>query len=357
MQKGNYVLTYFRLLILAIFIFSCSNYPQIYNPYPQPFSPSYSPSTVPSILPTITPSSVKPSASSTSVPTPTAKPVPTPTLSTLSPSSFISTSVTPPLGGKTRENYLKIKNVPFTGKFQFVFMGDNRNSSPFSNNGNEVYERMIEKINKLTTKPLFAVNGGDFTFDGLERHWKKFAEMNAKFTMPLLTIVGNHDIDPLYIGTGKGRSYYEEHYTPPNPQTGLDDYSFDYGNTRFIVLDDADYTITDKQFGWLTNQMRTNLGHKIVMTHIPPAYGVWEHPLNDKEISKRFMNICEANKVELVLLCHIHLFDDSVKRNQTQYIISGGVGAPLVDSTYGNAIYHFLIVTIGDNVKYQMLPL
>jgi len=310
-------------------------------------------------------SSVAPSVPSPSLP----QTSPTLPLATHTPSVSATSSVlTPPLGGMTRVNYLKIKNVPFNGEFQFVFMGDNRNSSPFTTGGNEVYERLIDKINKLNPKPLFVVNGGDFTFDCLNSHWEKFAEMNAKFTLPLLTIVGNHDIDPLHIGAGKGRSYYEEHYMPPNPQTGLDDYSFDYGNTRFIALDTADYTITDKQFGWLNMQMKTDLAHKIVMTHIPPAYGDWAHPLKDKDgdvdnplndtnISNRFMNICETNKVELVLLCHVHIFDDSVKRKDTQYIISGGAGAPLIESPHGNSIYHFLLVTIGNDIKYKMIPL
>ena len=291
-------------------------------------SPSGNPSVAPSVIPSASPKSTK------------------------------STYATPPTSGKSKENYLKIKNVPFTGKFQFVFLGDNRNSSPFSTDGNEIYESLISKINKLKAKPLFVVNGGDFTYDSLGTHWRKFEEMNSKLLVPLLTIPGNHDIL-------LGRSYYETNYMPKNPDTGFFDYSFDYGNTRFICLDDASAEIADKQIGWLTNQLKTDMAHKIVMAHVPPSYKNWESHglddedkgLTDKEISKKFMDICEGNKVELVLLSHIHLFDNSVVRNGVQYIVSGGAGGPLKESGFGNPIFHYVMITIGDTVKYELVAL
>lgn len=254
-----------------------------------------------------------------------------------------------PVFGNTATNLRRIQQKPYNGTVRFVVMGDNRNSSPFSHGGDKIYAKVIEKVNQL--QPDFAVNLGDFTFDNLAPHWRDFERITSNVKTPYLTVVGNHDI--LF-----GRSYYESSYTPPNPETGLDDYAFDYGNTRFIALDTANFTVTDRQFTWLERQMQTPF-KKVVFTHTPPRHGVWEHKLSPSpEVSKRFLELNQKYQVEHVFLGHIHLFDQR-QVNGIKYIVSGGGGAPMDQGRdYGQNIYHVILVEIKDGqLTTQMIPI
>jgi len=254
-----------------------------------------------------------------------------------------------PAFGNTLTNIRKINQKPFNGNLRFVVLGDNRNSSPISTGGDKVYAKVIDKINQL--KPDFAINLGDFTFDALKPHWNTFERLTSKVQVPYLTVIGNHDM--LF-----GRSYYESRYTRPSPETGLDDYSFDYGNSRFIILDTANYNLTDRQFVWLEKMLQTPL-KKFVFTHTPPRHGVWDHKLAPTpEVSARFMGLNEKYKTDFVFLGHIHLYDQR-KVGSVNYMVSGGAGAPLDNKDdYGQGTYHVGMIEVnGHQVSHQMVPI
>jgi 3',5'-cyclic AMP phosphodiesterase CpdA len=253
-----------------------------------------------------------------------------------------------PAFGNTATNLRRILAQPQTGRFRFAFFGDNRNSSPFTTGANKIYAKLIDQVNR--DQPNFAINGGDFTFDSLNTHWRDFEKVNSAIRVPFLTVVGNHDI--LF-----GRSYYENNYTPPNPETGLDDYSFDFNNTRLIVIDNAQYNLTERQFQWLERQLQTPM-KKIVMAHSPPRHGVWDHKLSpSKENSARWMGLHEKYRVDLVLLSHIHIYDSRTV-NGVPYVVSGGGGAPLdKNKSWGQSLYHYVMVEVdASGVRHQLVP-
>lgn len=254
-----------------------------------------------------------------------------------------------PVFGNTLTNIKKIQSKPYNGTLRFVMLGDNRNSNPFSTGGNKIYKKVIDQINQLN--PDFAINLGDFTFDALKPHWRTFEKITSASRVPYLTVVGNHDI--IF-----GRSYYESNYTQPNAETGLDDYSFDYGNARFIALDTANYTYTDRQLVWLEKQLNTPL-KKFVFTHTPPRYGVWNHKLAPSpEASARFMKLMETYKPDFVLMGHVHLYDQR-KVNGVNYMVSGGAGAPLERGKgFGQSVYHVAMIEVkGDQVSHRLVPI
>lgn len=254
-----------------------------------------------------------------------------------------------PVFGNTQSNVRQIQQKPYDGVIRFVVMGDNRNSSPFSNGGDRVYSKVIQKVNELN--PNFAMNLGDFTFDSLRPHWSTFERITGKVQVPYLTVVGNHD--NLF-----GRSYYESRFTPPNSETGLDDYAFEYGNTRFIVVDTANFNLTERQFQWLEKQYQTPL-NTVVFSHTPPSHGVWEHKLAPSpEVTRRWIALNAKYQVSHVFLGHIHLFDQRTF-DGVNYTISGGGGAPLDNKTsYGQSVYHVVMAEIrGNQVTTQMIPI
>lgn len=274
--------------------------------------------------------------------------LPTQLYNLLDPFSALKARVEPTFGNTTT-NLKRIQAKPYNGTIRFVLMGDNRNSSPFTTGGNKIYTQVIDQINQL--KPDFAFNLGDFTFDNLETHWKTFEKITGKIQAPYLTVIGNHDA--LF-----GRSYYEAGYTPPNAETGLDDYTFDYGNARFIILDTANYAYTERQFQWLEKLLQTPL-KKIVLTHTPPRYGVWNHKLSPSaELSKRWMGLMEKYHADQVFLGHIHLYD-ARQINGVNYLVSGGAGAPLDKKpSFGQSLHHVVLVEIkGDQIQTKLVPI
>ena len=113
-----------------------------------------------------------------------------------------------------------------------------------------------------------------------------------------------------------------------------------------FALDDANSTITSGQFTWLKKQLQTDL-IKIVITHEPPLLGDWhKHGIEDKAASARLLSILDSSNVSLVLLSHIHDFDDTVRRGTTQYIVSGGAGAPMDDDDFAKVGNHFVKIRV-----------
>lgn len=255
-----------------------------------------------------------------------------------------------PTAGSTRDAILQIQEVPpAPDGFSFVFMGDSRNSSPIAKDGDATYRRTIDAINQSGAR--FAIHGGDFTFDNLTYHWNNVQKIHKKLRMPLLTVIGNHD-------TIAGRTFYESNFAAPSSHTGLDDYSFDYGGVRFISLDNANLTVTARQFDWLQEQLRTDLA-RIVLIHAPPSLGHWKvHGMKDTVTSARLVQILDQGHVSMVLISHIHAFDDSVRRGDTQYIVSGGAGAPPHDFGFGQPVHHLVLIQVqtGGGFSYRMVP-
>ncbi|MBV8062540.1 MAG: metallophosphoesterase [Nevskia sp.] len=252
--------------------------------------------------------------------------------------------------GNTAQNIQKIQAVPFSGHFTFTFMGDNRDSSPFTSDGEKVYQQVIAKINQI--RPDFAVNDGDFTYEGLLEHWQTFEQLTGAVQVPFLTVIGNHD-------AVLSRTYYELNYTPANPVTGLDDYTFTYGNTRFIALDDANQSISPAQFTWLHQQLTApGVQNTIVMAHIPPSYGNWTRSENlGAKDSSAFMELMAQDHASLVLLSHTHLFDGSVSYKGVPYVVSGGAGADLDTPGWGQSLYHITQITVdGQHITWEMIP-
>lgn len=254
-----------------------------------------------------------------------------------------------PAFGNTDTNIRKIKGTPHDGVIRFAAFGDNRNSSPFSTGANKIYRKVIDKVNQL--QPDFAINTGDFTFDSLRPHWRKFEEISSHIRVPYLTVIGNHD--NLF-----GRGYYESRFTPPHPETGLDDYSFDYAGARFIIMDNANYNFTERQFAYMEKMLQTPL-KKFVFAHAPPKFGVWDHKLApSRENSARWMALMSKYNVDHVVMGHIHLYDQRVIDGVT-YTVTGGGGAPLDrKGDYGQSLYHMVMFEMGpDGIRSELVPI
>ncbi len=229
-----------------------------------------------------------------------------------------------------------------TEAFSFVVMGDNRPRSQTNTVQPEVFYEMISEVNLLD--PDFAMLLGDLIFGyskspyRLRRMWDGFDKAVKTFTVPYYLIIGNHDIS----NPAMQKEYYERY-----GKEFKNYYSFNHHKSHFIVLDsevvgNAGY-ITGKQLTWLKRDLKRNrtAEHIFVFMHRPLEEGVepsnWMrdiHPLMVKY------------HVDTVFAGHWHVYQKMKTRDGVRYIITGGAGAPIGNSSINGSFFHYILVTV-----------
>ena len=220
-------------------------------------------------------------------------------------------------------------------------MGDSRNSI-------ETFNKLIMKINNEDS--LFSINLGDFINNGDAFQYKFYINQIGKLDKPSLNAIGNHEIRKAN-GRENYKKYFGEYY-----------YSFIIGNTYFIVLDNADYTIDSKQMEWLKKELSKskNYKYRFVFAHVPlydPRRGDYEvgHSMTDINQIKEINNLLDYYDVTMMFASHIHAYYKGMW-GKTPYIISGGAGAKLRETDPSHNFYHYIKVKISDaEIEYNII--
>lgn len=190
----------------------------------------------------------------------------------------------------------------------------------------------------------FSVQLGDMVSRGLERQYLRFfGELNAlRVTKPYLTVIGNHDRS---VPNGKSHSrLYRALF-------GKNNYHFDYGGVRFVVLDSSAKRLTRAQLKWLSSVLDTGR-RKIVFTHMPPSLltlwgGFAAHGMGGfKQGAREFVDLAARKGVERVYMGHVHAFGVQDYRG-VRYVLTGGGGSALFPSGASDKFHHYLTVTVG----------
>ncbi len=240
------------------------------------------------------------------------------------------------MGNHNQMQIDKIHSLPPSDHFNFAVMGDNKNSF-------KTFDQILKDLD--TQDYTFAIDVGDLVFDGEKVKYQIFYHMIEKVKTPFLVAIGNHD-----IREGGAKNYLEIF--------GKFYYSFDYGNSLFIILDDANEERIDAvQMGWLEEQLQKKYQHKFVFLHVPPfdPRPKITHSLSDKQNAKDFMNLMEKYKPDIVFASHIHAYFDEV-RNGINYVITGGAGSELWGKDPEHYFNHYIKVEIaGDKVTKEVV--
>ena len=153
-------------------------------------------------------------------------------------------------------------------KFEFIAVADIQASS------DENFAKGAETVRAgLKTMPgaEFIVNLGDFTNDSTNEEWDAYArnvkDIHAKTT--LVPIAGNHD--GLGVWDWFNNMFSLDTSESVQVRNGVN-YSFDYGNAHFAVLNTNDLlSVSIAQLKWLENDMNsTDKDWKIVFMHKSP---------------------------------------------------------------------------------------
>lgn len=222
--------------------------------------------------------------------------------------------------------------------FAFAVIGDNRD-------GTEVYRRLIGRLN--AAKPAFVVNGGDLVPNGQAAEYDQFLQASAALAVPYYTLTGNHDI------RGEGRELYNRLLAPNY-------YDFVWGNSHFIMLDNADGGMDAAQLAWLEDKLaKRATRHVFLFMHRPPfdPRPGGSHAMSSAELGERLVSLAARYKVTTIFASHIHAYLAGEWQG-VPYHITGGAGAPLHGKREAGGFHHYLWVDVaGDKVKVKTVKI
>jgi Icc protein len=207
-----------------------------------------------------------------------------------------------------QKNIERIKARPLTDTVKFILMGD-------SQRWYDETDAFIKSAN--SQKDIaFILHAGDISDFGLSQEFKWVHEIMKNLKAPYLTVIGNHDL------VANGPAAYRKIYGPM-------DYSFDYGNNKFIFINtnSREYIFNGQvpNVNWLEAELANNPENKnaIVVAHIPPFDGDFDPNLQD-----RYAKLLSQNSnVKFTLYGHQHTFKDGEFYNDgVHYYLTTSMG-------------------------------
>ncbi len=259
---------------------------------------------------------------------------------------------------------------PATEPFSFVMYGDNRTN--FLR-----HEEIVKGI--ALESPDFIINTGDVVMTGLRADWdtEYFDPLKDLITStPVYIAIGNHENGTLYVNKGTSSPeldampysyYFYSYFSFPAPEHE-NYYSFSYGNTFFIVIDNnktgypdrafPDIAVGSAQYTWLEEQLKSSAAQDaewlIVAGHIPVFFNGSSDvfPMNYDTTWPLF----KTYGVDLFFSGHIHDYERNYV-DAIYHVISGGGGGPqdiriqnLEDIRKQRTNYHYCTVDIDGPV-------
>ncbi len=225
--------------------------------------------------------------------------------------------------------------------FSFIVFGD-------SEGGPAIFKDLIARINR-EPKVAFCVGLGDFASSANDKAYKSYLTMTNKLSTKLYQVVGNHDV-------------YKGGYSLFNRYFGASYYSFNYGNSHFIVLDNAlSKSFNAKQFGWLKADLANNSKENIFVFMHKPIFDPTElytgTEFSAKKTTEELLEVFKRYQVKYVFTGHVHGYVRTV-RDGTVYIVTGGGGSPLHLPREFGGFYHCVRMDVrGSNICDNILML
>ena len=278
-------------------------------------------------------------------------------------------------------------------EFTFVVFGDNRpgKGEPQPETIKEIFSEIKE------IDPAFAMSLGDIiegkpspndrqAIEEIRKQFTEFLALAEQAGVPIFNAPGNHEMDDSQdVPTQRMHDLYHECV---GPSYG----AFNYGNSRFIVLNTEDIPAADtpkppegeefsfmspKQIAELKADLDINRDKKYIFItmHYPihakdegPPESEWDDRLTPKSRKALLELFDNYDNIAYVLAAHEHLYyNPQLPENvgdvpewkpgdPINYLISGGAGAPLNKGKWG--FHHYLIFKVtGARVTVELVRL
>ncbi len=189
-----------------------------------------------------------------------------------------------------------------TDQFSFMYMGDIQEGIP-------EWGGFLHQAYTDHPQLKFTLVGGDLVNYGESvDEWVDFFEASAGVfdRIPVMPTLGNHD-------DCTGTLYLKSFALPQNGPDDLKehDYSFDYGNAHFVVLNSNrmgnEGLLYEQGINWLEADLAsTNQEWKFVMFHHPP-YPV-QNDFHTDAIRDYWIPVLEQYDVDMVFVGHQHMY-------------------------------------------------
>jgi Icc protein len=179
----------------------------------------------------------------------------------------------------------------------------------------------------------FVIHGGDITDFGLTDEFRWIHDRLKKFTMPYLTVIGNHDC------VANGKIIYEKLYGPH-------DYSITVAGNRFVFLNtnSLEYkTNIPPNLDYLQGALAdvNNYQNAFVVSHVPPF-----DPDFDRSKEAGFAQLIRQYQVKYSIHGHQHTHRMRQPYNDGKdYLVIGSVE---------NRVYVVLTI-VGQQVSYEVV--
>lgn len=246
----------------------------------------------------------------------------------------------PPAQNWLAENIQNIK-INDSSDYTFALFGDNKRSPT-------TFSRLLQQV-RQDGEAHFAMDLGDLVAGGeTEKYDDFFYQIRKHLNIPLLTAIGNHDLED------KGRGLYYQLLGPFY-------YSFKIGQDYFIVVDDADARRVDPwQRLWLESELQkaAQYSHRFVFMHVPlfDPRGFPYHHCLEPGAARALLELFKKYKVSHIFASHIHSYYAG-KWDGIPFTITGGGGATLIGKDPKHDFHHYLKVRVrGERVHVAAVP-
>lgn len=222
----------------------------------------------------------------------------------------------------------KLKNGAAAHEYTFIVMGDSRDDD-------EVFVRILKAA--ASYRPLFILHDGDAVSTGARKEYDRFLELvnSTVPDIPFFVVVGNHEVKKK-----EGEKLFAEKIGPL-------DYVLDPAGLgmKIVALNNARYVLTSAQLQYLDEELSRGRKLNFTIMHIPPRTSRWDTKHCFSQGADELRRILTNRKVPLAFFGHEHVYDEDMIGG-VRYIITGGAGAPLGSSGFGEAAYHFIVVKV-----------
>lgn len=273
---------------------------------------------------------------------------------------------------------------PSSDSFRFIVMADSRGSDTGINA--KIVKKTLEQIKKLSPQPVFAIMPGDLvdgagSYTGVKKQLEYFkktvtAYYPAEFFYPGL---GNHETARKSGGEKAFGEVFKEFKATFLEKYGRTVYFFDYGNTRFFMLNSnypgEAHKVSDTQLEWIRANAGNDKKHTLFFVHEPPyptGSGVGSSLDSNRLQRNKLWDLVDSLPGPMLFNGHEHnytrrhidhTFNSTVSGTAFQYgktvyqVTAGSFGAPLYKQYTSKKNvdvapipeYHYAVVDIADS--------
>lgn len=219
-------------------------------------------------------------------------------------------------GGWSPEYSFTTQN--FSGDFSFMVTSDaqiGQSEMEETQVTIDRWDRVVTRIRRYIPDSAFLVHLGDQVAAYNEpEHYSGFFDHLGLYQIPLVPIVGNHDVD--CWDSGGGPWFYERYNVPNRSAIGCNwadtdgDYWFRYGNTLFMVLNSSTVYGDDVHAEFVDQVCAANpdVKWKIILEHYPAYSSVEKYQSSCEGYRDDFAWLGENYDIDLFLSGHDHAY-------------------------------------------------